>query len=662
MIASRSFRRLASAVVLPFAFAACSPSETSSEFGPGPAGSPDASDAPAQAADAGADQDASTGSEVLLPDVLGDGGGKETAVVEGGYDAALDANVETSCSDAPPPPAKIVTGACTPATDNECDGAHDPPNMQGNKIENGLYGNGFDDDCDGLVDEGCRCDVGHPVGTTKDCYLMPSSWVDDATKLPVGWCAENSRGTVKCVSKGGNPEDPIRGWDGECRGARPPFSTDTCAPGDFNCDGVPMNPAGKDCACVFEPVQCPVGPLTVSPFPDRADLTKKDPLNPLVDATKPFIVDGYDWIDDTVEAQSKGWTWELTGGDCDDVLPHPTFAMYQGQNALLSAQLGTQANNLGTSGHKHGFVTAPNDSLHRVYPAFSLSGDYVARAKFKLDGKDYECSVKIQVRAPGIRAELCWDTVGDDGGNDVDLHFARLQGNTSCPTEHGWFTTCGAAPDADDCYYNTDSGCPSDAPGGPGWGYASSHDKACHGWGSLREATAACTNPRLDRDNISCNVSETDPNAPGDDSFCGPENINLDNPKPGDRFIVGVQCYDCVTTVHPAAHPHVNVYCDGARKFSAGYDPGQPPPNFPALVTAGQDEGGSLWSAVVVAWKGAPQDPCKIQPVPSKKPNATTDGSTLYCVEDGPQNKGGTDPWHFVAGGGLPSSSEVCWH
>ena len=67
---------------------------------------------------------------------------------------------------------------------------------------------------------------------------------------------------------------------------------------------------------------------------------------------------------------------------------------------------------------------------------------------------------KVHVRAPGIRAELCWDTVGSNGDNDVDIHFARLQGNNGCST-HGWFLPCGDAPNADDCYYSSSSGCTS---------------------------------------------------------------------------------------------------------------------------------------------------------------------------------------------------------
>jgi hypothetical protein len=619
------------------------------------------------AGSSGAAGDASVNPDTSVIDTGLDDTQPETTIVEGGYDAPPKPDA-TQCSDAPPPAAQISTGLCAAATDDECNGSSDPADMQGHTIPNGVFGNGFDDDCDGLVDEGCNCDPAHQVGATKECFLMPSSWVDDATKLPTGWCAENSKGTVKCISKGGNPEQPIREWDGECRGAQPPSNDDACAIGDFNCDGVQMNPLGKDCACVEVPVTCPTEPLLMNPFPDQNDLTAKDVQNPLIgDTSLPFLVDGNDWVLDSLESQVTQWKWTLTGGDCDNILPHPTFAIYP-QKASSSGMIGQQNNTLGSNGNQHGYETTPADGQHQIFPAFSLSGDYIVKSEFDLQGTHYECTVKVQVRAPGIRAELCWDTVGGNGSNDVDIHFARLQGNASC-ANHGWFLPCGDAPNADDCYYSSSSGCTSGDD--PGWGYPNSNMKACHGWGSLRgdpglPDTNPCTNPRLDRDNISCMPSVKDPNGGlFSGEFCGPENVNHDKPKVGDRFVVGAQCYACVNGSHPKTHPHINIYCHGARKYSAGYDPSVPGEQYPALVESGADDGGSMWEAVVVTWKGDLSDPCQIDPIPSTVPNPSTDGTNQVCVDNGPKNQGSAtiDAWQFTATGAYPTSTDpMCWH
>src|SRR5215831_18817127 len=113
-----------------------------------------------------------------------------------------------------------VTRVCMGATNNECDGKHDLPGF----AANGTGGNGFDDDCDGLVDEGCECVA---PGITKDCYLVPAS--QTAAGSPVGWCAQNSKGTVDCIK---NSNEFNGTWSGQCRGAQPPFPDDICAKGD----------------------------------------------------------------------------------------------------------------------------------------------------------------------------------------------------------------------------------------------------------------------------------------------------------------------------------------------------------------------------------------------------------------------------------------------
>ena len=374
------------------------------------------------------------------------------------------------------------------------------------------------------------------------------------------------------------------------------------------------------------------------------------------------------------------------GLDCDNILPHPTFAIFGGKTTT-GGPLGAQVANLGQNGKQHGFVTAASNTQAQIWPAFSLSGDYLVKGEFDLQGQHYSCTQKVQVRWPGLRAEMCWDVVAVGStlsSDDLDLHFARLQGNTSCGGKHGWFDSCGGTASHDDCYYACSSGCRTGNQGfcagvasAPGWGYAASTSDACHGWGSRREAQQSCDNPRLDSDNISCDVTGTDPNNLGLfgtplGSFCGPENINLDNPAVGDEFAVGVHFFGGTGP----RHPHVNVYCNGERKLALGYDPTTTPPTtYPQLLTPfdGTSTGnrtdadsGDFWEAVRVQWTGAATDPCAIETIPSAAPKAQ-DGSSNACVDTDPRN--GTvnnATWQFDAAGDAPHSpaaaSSLCWH
>jgi hypothetical protein len=543
---------------------------------------------------------------------------------------------------------------CAPPTDNECDG-HSDSNPA---LPNGQYGNGFDDDCDGLVDEGCPCPPGVVPGQTERCYLVPASQADLSTRQPVGWCATNSVGSEACTTQG-TGEFTKNVWSGECRGAQPPFASDVCAPGDFDCDGRDGNSKTQDCHCKTPVIQCPTNPLVTAPYPDPKNLPE---------------IDGSTWITGGANpADAKNWKWTITGGDCDNILPHPSFQVYNNQIATGQALGGTQASGLGPNSDQTGLIDGPGTGVdNTLYLAFALSGDYLVKGEFDLDGQHYSCTQQVQVRAPGIRAELCWTPMP----NDMDLHFARLQG-ANCST-HGWFETCSTgAGYGDDCYYA--AGC-SAYENDPGWGYPDSASSVCSGWGSRRAAASFpdppdCTNPRLDMDNISCDPSVLNPNSFGilslSGPFCGAENINLDNPNDGDRFLVGAHAYNTSDPIHP----HINVYCNGERVLSVGYDPNTNPA-FPVMLQSGPengqevpDDGGDFWeAATIVAHVANGQlTSCDVAPVHSATPKANKDGSVNYCIDTNPEN---TNPppaddehWNFIASGQYPSASDpLCWH
>ncbi len=519
---------------------------------------------------------------------------------------------------------------CGPPTANECDGVTDQflaARGVGAGLLNGATGNGFDDDCDGLVDEGCPCPGN---GQTKDCFLVPATQADPASKQPVGWCIPNAKGTVDC--SGGE----LTAWSGLCRGASQPAKYDSCAPGDFNCDGLAGNSAITGCKCASD-VVCPTAELQFAPFPPPAAIP---------------LIDGSLWVDVTKRAMTTGWTWTVLGGDCDNVLPFPTFAIYnQPDSAAAGARKGARApvkfdsvlsKYVATANEPLIAIQAPNFGAGvaggRIFPAFALSGDYTVQGEFDLSGTHYVCTQKVRVRAPGVRAELCWDTVGGQGlsdGNDIDLHFARLQG-TSCANK-GWDTVCSnnAIGLLQDCYYFVASGCPTGS-GPPGWGYANSPNSACQGWGSKRGA-GVCTNPRLDRDNVTCNRAIDDPNG---NEYCGPENINIDNPKDKDRFVVGVNHFGNNSGT-PNARPHVNLYCNGARVLSIGYNPATGQTKFPLMNKPGAGASGDFWTAALITahLDAGMLSSCDVETLPSHFADPTRDGpatdggGSAICVD-----------------------------
>ncbi len=90
------------------------------------------------------------------------------------------------------------------------------------------------------------------------------------------------------------------------------------------------------------------------------------------------------------------------------------------------------------------------------------------------------------------------------------------------------------------------------------WGYANSPLSLCQSdlQGATWQSLGYCASPRLDIDN---NLSE----ATG-----VPENINIDAPKEGETFRIMVANFS-----GDAAHPLVNVYCDGRRTATIGAAP-----------------------------------------------------------------------------------------
>jgi hypothetical protein len=382
----------------------------------------------------------------------------------GGY---TDANYADGGCAAPTCPSPVGDGCDTVEHEENCgDGT----------------GDGLDNDCNGLVDDGCPC----TSGDVRACFAGSPGYRD------VGACTD---GTMRCEGSG-----EFTHW-GPCTGGIVP-TADVCDSLDNDCNGC----ADDNPACCTVTLACPAS----GSLPEAAPFTAYT-----IDA-RPFYTGAV-----------TSYTWTVTGGPCD-VLLSPT--------GVLSYTLNT-----GTPGVA---VFTP-----------TLSGDYTFTVTIHAaTGETMSCTFVVHVRGPGLRVELCWDTTGDV---DVDLHLHR-----SGTTQEWMYDTTGETIHTDDCFYadcTPDDFYYASIMGGDvaDWGYADSDLAECVGspGGSYWEDLGACTNPRLDMDNIGT-VGKS-------------ENINLDNPNNGDEFRIMVHYYGGTEVTHPM----VNIYCGGTIVATYGASP-----------------------------------------------------------------------------------------
>ncbi|MBX3273927.1 MAG: hypothetical protein KF729_26925 [Sandaracinaceae bacterium] len=269
------------------------------------------------------------------------------------------------------------------------------------------------------------------------------------------------------------------------------------------------------------------------------------PGDPRVTPARPFgayTLDGRLFYDG---ADAIGWQWEVEGTPCDrmfQAIPGSTATSANGQLSYRVRNATSQTATLDTT----------------------LSGDYRVTMTVRRSGgaEDFVCTWIVPVRGPGLRVELCWDQTGPTARGatvDLDLHLGR----------HGvtpeWF-------DDEDCYYaNCDTEFRFGT--GPSWGYANTPAAMCF----LPPGTlfGTCYNPRLDIDNIATTSSYV------------PENINVDNPRDGDRFRVMVNYFGGSRETRPL----VNIYCGGELTSTFGAAPDV----VPGFVSSASGSSGLMW-------------------------------------------------------------------
>jgi hypothetical protein len=245
----------------------------------------------------------------------------------------------------------------------------------GNEGAAGLC-DGYDNNCDNLVDEGCPCED----GSVQECFAGPPG------RVATGACR---RGVQVC-----NNALEFGGW-GDCKNGIAP-SEEICDRLDNDCNG-----------CVDEREDCDV----FIDCPGEGD--------PRIPQGRPFETYALDAAQFYNGNDVTSYRWTVSGSPCDDL-----FASIPGAHATS------------TNGRLSYTLHGANQQTANV--RFTLSGTYLVSFEItRKTGQVLSCTFPMRVGAAGLRVELCWDKTGPtsapNAGNDavdLDLHLA-MKGQTA---------------------------------------------------------------------------------------------------------------------------------------------------------------------------------------------------------------------------------------
>jgi hypothetical protein len=286
--------------------------------------------------------------------------------------------------------------------------------------------NGVDDNCNGVVDEGCNC---FP-GATRACYGGPP-----ATRL-IGICRD---GMQSCISgAGGVGAD----W-GTCTGWTGP-ATEICDGSDNDCDTF----LDEGCACSAGDTRtCYSGPPAtrmVGRCRDGAQMCSisggvaawgtcggqvlpiSEICNSIDDDCNGVVDNGTCSVPPTITCPTPRTTAPLVGVTLSGVASDPDGGpIVSWVWTLVSAPAGAT----GTFG-------TPNAQNTLFTP--NLVGVYTIRLTVTDDeGQTATCTTTVTATGNGIRVEVTWNT----DGTDIDTHLLRMSSGSP------WFNT------PNDCYF-----------------------------------------------------------------------------------------------------------------------------------------------------------------------------------------------------------------
>jgi len=139
--------------------------------------------------------------------------------------------------------------------------------------------------------------------------------------------------------------------------------------------------------------------------------------------------------------------------------------------------------------------------------------------------------------------------------------------------------------------------------------------------------------------------------------------VNVDSPTANSVYAVGLKYFAGGSGGDVPSKAHVNVYCNGERVISSGYNP-VTNSDFPVLRQSGGDSAGDMWKVAMVRVTSVTADgiTCEVAPVPSLAAHALTDGSKAYCVDNSSTDT--ADSVSLLSPGGYRplDAAAMCFH